>query len=79
MSLKIRFRPDGPLVLDLPEGTTFELNGETQTLTRAHLALCRCGHSERKPLCDGSHRKIGFQAAGGELIVREASTEQLGG
>ncbi len=26
-------------------------------------ALCRCGHSQHKPLCDGSHRSAEFRAA----------------
>lgn len=26
--------------------------------------LCRCGGSQNKPYCDGTHKKINFQAPG---------------
>jgi CDGSH-type Zn-finger protein len=29
--------------------------------TRNRVTLCRCGHSQNKPLCDGTHREIGFR------------------
>ena len=34
-------------------------------------ALCRCGHSEKKPLCDGTHRKVNFRAAAAEVKIIE--------
>ncbi len=38
------------------EGKPFDLAG------RAAIGLCRCGASENKPFCDGSHRKVGFES-----------------
>ncbi|MCS7193441.1 MAG: CDGSH iron-sulfur domain-containing protein [Meiothermus sp.] len=65
--MKIRLRENGSLVLDLPEGSRYLLNGEERRLERAKLALCRCGWSGAKPLCDGSHKRVGFQAPAGEM------------
>lgn len=71
--MKLRLRENGPLAVDLPAGTTFRLNGEERTLGRPKLALCRCGHSGQKPFCDGTHKKIGFEAAGAEIEVSPGS------
>ncbi len=27
------------------------------------VALCRCGQSENKPFCDGTHNRVGFESA----------------
>lgn len=34
----------------------------TDLEVRNRVTLCRCGHSKNKPLCDGTHFEIGFEA-----------------
>lgn len=52
--------PNGPLhvtgSLELTSGTGTTINKVTDAW------LCRCGHSQNKPYCDGSHVKVGFTA-----------------
>jgi CDGSH-type Zn-finger protein len=38
------------------EGREFGLGGRTA------IGLCRCGHSENKPFCDGKHGVKGFES-----------------
>jgi CDGSH-type Zn-finger protein len=60
--VKITVRTNGPLVMSGPitladmAGVPFGLSG------RASIALCRCGHSENKPFCDGAHNRAGFKS-----------------
>ena len=44
------------------EGTISFVDAEGKVInTETDLWLCRCGQSAEKPLCDGSHRRVGFQ------------------
>jgi len=59
----------GPINLMDAQGNEFRVERET-------IALCRCGGSTTKPFCDGTHSRIGFQAA--TRAVQEAVNEEQG-
>jgi CDGSH-type Zn-finger protein len=59
----IRLRQNGPYVIDGDEVRVVDWNGQEYRSERRPVALCRCGASTKKPFCDGTHSKIGFQAA----------------
>lgn len=60
VTIKVRdngpYRISGPIVVLDGEGNPIEWHEET-------VVLCRCGHSAKKPFCDGTHRAIGFESA----------------
>jgi CDGSH-type Zn-finger protein len=62
-NVTISLRPNGPLRVEGPiklintDGKEIDLTGKPA------ISLCRCGGSTNKPFCDGTHSKIGFQAA----------------
>jgi CDGSH-type Zn-finger protein/uncharacterized Fe-S cluster protein YjdI len=69
---------DGPLYLrgDVEVRTP----GGDVVLEDTRVALCRCGQSANKPLCDGTHRDAGFEAAGTVSDPDSASgTDDAGG
>lgn len=58
LGTQVRVQRDGSLLVTggveirRSDGQPFEV--------RNRVALCRCGHSKTKPLCDGSHFDVGF-------------------
>lgn len=59
--VRITVRPNGPLrveghiILQDADGKTWDLAGKPV------VGLCRCGLSEKRPFCDGSHNRQGWQ------------------
>ncbi len=66
MAVKITIRPNGPYKVEDPDGVielTDPAGNKIDLSGKPTIALCRCGASVNKPFCDGTHSKIGFQAA----------------
>jgi len=50
------YRIEGEFEIYDAAGNKYDLAGRTV------ISLCRCGHSNKKPFCDATHRTAGFQS-----------------
>jgi CDGSH-type Zn-finger protein len=55
---------DGPLLIRGPVQIQ-DQDGREIAVEREIVALCRCGKSRTRPLCDGTHKLIHFRAPSG--------------
>jgi CDGSH-type Zn-finger protein/uncharacterized Fe-S cluster protein YjdI len=56
----VRIRENGPLAFHVD----LALAGAAESSCKTRATLCRCGKSNAKPYCDGSHAAAGFVASG---------------
>ena len=61
-SIKVTVRNDGPLRLEGDFSIEDTAGKEFGLAGRTVISLCRCGHSDNKPFCDGSHARAGFKS-----------------
>jgi CDGSH-type Zn-finger protein len=65
-------KDDGALIIPYRDGPLLvrgrfrivDQSGQTIEALAGTAALCRCGHSDIRPFCDGTHRRVGFRASG---------------
>jgi CDGSH-type Zn-finger protein len=77
--IKITARKNGPFRVEAPEGSIelVDADGNQYNLSgKPAFSLCRCGGSVNKPFCDGTHSRIGFQAAEAAVRAEEAQKKQ---
>lgn len=61
MENQIKISDNGPLVVSGDIHLT-DTEGNEYT-KKGKFYLCRCGLSNKKPFCDGSHKKGGFESS----------------
>lgn len=70
---------EGPYIVEGPVAVMDADHTPIGTPSNGAIALCRCGASANKPLCDGSHATVGFDGAINPTSVsRPLSTHQEG-
>lgn len=60
---KISIRENGPLKVEGEVALVDKDGLKVPTPAGAPFFLCRCGASENKPFCDGSHKRVEFDGS----------------
>jgi CDGSH-type Zn-finger protein len=68
----IKVRQSGPYLVR-GKVTVTDSDGNPYTIEGPNIALCRCGGSQTKPFCDGSHKTNGFDATERASVVEAES------
>ena len=70
----IKVRENGPYLVR-GKVTVSDADGNAYTVEGPNIALCRCGGSQTKPFCDGSHKTNGFAACERATIIQTESVQ----
>lgn len=70
----IKVRESGPYLVR-GKVTITDAQGNVYTAEGPNVALCRCGGSQTKPFCDGTHKTNGFAATERATVIETASAD----
>jgi CDGSH iron-sulfur domain-containing protein 3 len=68
---EIQAGKNGPYRMEGGVVVSVDAQGNETVVEKPRISLCRCGQSNSKPFCDGTHKTCGFVAD--ELVVRWSS------
>jgi CDGSH iron-sulfur domain-containing protein 3 len=65
--MKLIARENGSILVETTGKYVLRNEHGEQVIEKERFSLCRCGHSQNKPFCDGAHKAAGFVAAACEI------------
>ena len=71
--VKITVRPNGPLRVEGPIVLTDADGRQWDLADKPAISLCRCGASQNRPFCDGSHKGTGLSP----MLYTATKSEEL--